>query len=164
MTEDALEFAAERCGGLAPDVRGRLLEAYAELDAYPDAAATLEALKANGVRMAILSNGTTAMLARAVASAGLGDCLDASLSVDQVGVFKTHRRAYELVGAHFRVEPKEVAFVSSNRWDVAGAAAFGFDTFWIKRNRMPDEYQDLPPTRILASLKELIEPFGGLPS
>ncbi len=156
LTEDALQFAAARCGGITNELRAKLLEAYGELDAYPDARATLGALKGHGAKTAILSNGTAAMLARAVASAGLRDCLDASLSVEQAGVFKTDRRAYELVGAHFDVGAHDVAFVSSNRWDVAGAAAFGFHTFWINRTGMPDEYYDLPPAKVLGSLQELL--------
>ena len=156
LTEDSLDYAAACCGGITKELRAELLDAYAELDAYPDARATLGTLKDRGATTAILSNGTAAMLARAVASAGLGDCLDASLSVDQAGVFKTDRRAYDLVGAHFGVRPEEVAFVSSNRWDVAGATAFGFHTFWINRTSLPDEYLDLPPYKVLGSLEQLI--------
>lgn len=158
VTEDALAFAAERCGGLDDALRARLLDAYGELDPYPDVAATLGALKARGARTAILSNGTEAMLARAVAAAGIGRWLDATLSVDQAGVFKTDRRAYDLVGQRFGVAPDEVAFVSSNRWDVAGATAFGFRAIWINRSGAPDEYRDLPPARVLGALSELISP------
>ncbi len=156
LTEEALAFAAERCGGVSESLRASLLDAYAELDAYPDVGPTLGALKARGARTAILSNGTDAMLARAIASAGIGQGLDASLSVDRAGVFKTDRRAYELVGKHFEIAPNEVAFVSSNRWDVAGATAFGFQAIWINRTGAPDEYHDLPPARVLGSLTELI--------
>ena len=57
---------------------------------------------------------------------GLGPLLDAVLSVDAAGVFKTSPRTYALVTAALDCAPEEVVFVSSNRWDVAGAAAFGF--------------------------------------
>lgn len=156
LTEDALDFAAARCGGISAGLRARLLLAYAELDAYPDVRPALEGLRAAGARTAILSNGSRPMLALAIGSAGLADCLDASLSVDEAGAFKTDPRTYGLVGAHFGTRPNEVAFVSSNRWDVAGAAAFGFHVFWINRAGMPDEYRDLPPVAVLASLTDLL--------
>ena len=155
LTEEALDFAAERCGGIAPDLRARLLEAYAELDAFPDARPALEALKRNGSRIAVLSNGTAAMLARALQSAGLDGAIDASLSADDADAFKTDPRVYTLVLARFGVEPGEVRLVSSNRWDVAGATAFGFRAYWVNRAGMPDEYRDLPPARVLRSLGEL---------
>ena len=160
LTEDALDHAAARCGGISDDLRAKLLQAYAELDAYPEVRPTLERLRQIGAKTAILSNGTAAMLAKAAAAAGLSDHLDASLSVDPAGAFKTDRRAYELVGEHFRIGPKDVAFVSSNRWDVAGAAAFGFHTYWVNRTGMPDEYLDLPPARVLTSLQGLVRDSG----
>ncbi len=158
LTEAALDHAIARHGGLAPDLRAKLLDAYAELDAYPDVRPALAALKQAGARTAILSNGSPAMLERAVRAAALSDGLDASLSVDAVQVFKTDPRVYDLVGAHFGTVPDDVVFVSSNRWDVAGATAYGFETYWINRARLPDEYEDLPPQRVLGSLAELPRP------
>ena len=156
LTEDALDFAVARCGGISAGLRAKLLLAYAELDAYPDVRPALEGLRAGGARTAILSNGSKAMLAQAIASARLAEYLDASLSVDEAGAFKTDPRTYGLVGAYFGTRPNEVAFVSSNRWDVAGAAAFGFRAFWINRAGVPDEYLDLPPVAVLTSLTDLL--------
>jgi len=155
LTEQALDFAAARCGGISPQARAALLDAYQTLDAFPDAAPALKNLRARGAKTVILSNGAPATLARAVASAGLQDLLDESLSADAVRRFKTAAEVYELVGARYSLAPAQVSFQSSNRWDVAGAAKFGFATVWINRLRAPDEYLDLPPERIVASLADL---------
>jgi 2-haloacid dehalogenase len=157
LTRDALDFAAARCGGLAPEAREALIAAYQTLDAYPDAALALAGLRARGAKTVILSNGTRASLARAVRSAGLEHLLDESLSVDPLGVFKTAPAAYELVCQRYGLRPEQVSFQSSNRWDVAGAAKFGFRALWINRTGAPDEYLDLPPAQILGNLELLSE-------
>ena len=46
-------------------------------------------------------------------------------------------------------------FVSSNRWDVMGAVAFGFRAIWVNRAGLPDEYPDPPPSAVLRDLTEL---------
>ena len=155
LTEEALDFAAARCGGLSDEARATLLSAYETLDAFPDVAPTLRALKAQGAKLVILSNGTPAMLESAVRSAGLEDLLDPSISVADVGVFKTDFRVYELVAARYGVAPSAVSFQSSNRWDVAGAAKFGFRAIWINRGKAPDEYRDFPPAAVLDGLAGL---------
>jgi 2-haloacid dehalogenase len=95
------------------------------------------------------------MLEAAVAACGLRDLLDATLSIEAAGVFKTDPRTYGLATARFGVAPGEISFQSSNRWDVAGAAAFGFRCVWINRTDQPDEYDDLPPERVVAGLAAL---------
>lgn len=158
VTEDALDFAAARCGGLDPDTRRKLLDAYRDIDAFPDVRPALARLRREGARTAVLTNATSAMLERAAAAAGLTDLLDARLSVDPLRLFKTDPRAYALVGEAFAVEPAAVTFVSSNRWDVAGASAFGFDTVWLNRAGLPDEYADLGPGQVITGLDALFGP------
>ncbi len=96
---------------------------------------------------AILSNGSPAMLEQAVASAGLAPLLDAVLSVHGLRHFKPPAAAYAPVEAALGVKPAQVLFVSSNRWDVAGAAAFGFRAAWVNRAGMPEEYDDIAAGR-----------------
>lgn len=155
-TEDALDYVAALFGGLAAELRGKLLAAYEELDAYPDVATTLGELRRRGVKTAVLSNGTQGMLESAVGSAGLADLLDAVLSIEDVGVFKTDPRTYALARAHFDCAPHEVSFQSSNRWDVAGAAKFGFRAVWINRAGRPEEYADMPPETTVGGLSALL--------
>ena len=117
----------------------------------------IRALKREGKQLAILSNGTPEMLRAAVAAAGLEGSFDAILSVDTLGVYKTDRHVYDLVTTHFRVYPDAVSFQSSNRWDVAGATAYGFRTVWINRSGAPDEYPDMSPAAVLPSLEGLLK-------
>ena len=155
LTAAALDTAAAMHGGLPQGMRGKLLAAYEELDAYPDVAPALKALRARGAKTAILSNGSREMLDNAVRAAGILDLLDAVISVDAVEVFKTSPRVYELVERTLGTKPSQVAFQSSNRWDIAGAKAFGFHVTWVNRTAKPDEYFDLPPDRVIRSLEEL---------
>jgi len=160
LTEKALDYAFSRFPDVDPVLRPALLEAYRALQAYSDARPTLEGLRGRGLRTGILSNGDPGMLSDAVSSAGLASCLDEVLSVDAVGVFKTSPRAYELVLSAFGVPPEEVVFVSSNRWDIAGAAAFGFTPVWVNRLELPDEYAELAPALVVKSLHRLNEVFS----
>jgi 2-haloacid dehalogenase len=156
LTERALDCALARVPSVSPALKSPLLEAYFRLDAFADAPTTLEGLKRRGHRTAILSNGSPRMLDAAVAAAGLGRALDAVLSVDSVGVYKPDPRVYALVTAAFKVVPAAVTFVSSNRWDVMGAASFGFRPVWINRPGAADEYPEAPPMRVLADLTALL--------
>lgn len=155
LTQAALDVAFAEHPDVDRSHRATLLEAYRSLDAYPDAAPALAALRAAGLTVALFSNGDPSMLADAVAAAGLGERLDAVLSVEPAGTFKTDPRAYALVTEHFRVAREAVVLVSSNRWDVAGARAFGFEAVWVNRAGRPDEYPDLAPGLVVDGLAAL---------
>jgi 2-haloacid dehalogenase len=158
LTERALDFALARVPSVDRALRAKLLDAYRTLDAFPDARAALNDLKARGVRLAILSNGSPRMLAAVVEAAGIGGLLDAVLSVDTVRRFKPWPEVYALVTDALAIGPADVAFVSSNRWDVMGAVSFGFKAFWVNRSRLPDEYPDFSPPREILSLAALPGP------
>ncbi len=140
LTQEALAFVAARHGITDPAVLALLLDAYRQLPAYADAAPALQALRAQGLQTAILSNGDPGMLGAAVDGAGLTSLLDAMLSVEDVGVFKPDPRVYPLMTQRFGVSPQQIAFVSSNAWDAQAAAAFGARVFWCNRIGQPDEY------------------------
>ncbi len=156
LTERALDHALARTG-VDPAVRPALLDAYRALDAYPEVAEVLDALRARGLPTGILSNGDPAMLAAAVASAGLEGRLDRVLSVEAARLFKTDPRTYALVPAALGLPAEETVFVSSNRWDVAGAAAFGFMAVWVDRMGLPDEYPGLDPVAVIGDLRALAD-------
>ncbi|MFD1883832.1 haloacid dehalogenase type II [Paracoccus pacificus] len=152
VTSDALDWAAERHG--LTDT-ARLLDLYRRLPAYPEVAGTLAGLKARG-RTAIFSNGSPGMLRAAVESAGLAADLEALLSVESAGRFKPAPEAYRVVTGHFACAPARITFVSSNGWDIYGAAAFGFDTVWINRAGLPVDRLPHRPARILNDLTGLL--------
>lgn len=155
LTERALDYALARTPSVDRALRPKLLEAYLALDGFPDARTCLHELKRRTLRTAILSNGSPAMLNAAVEAAGIGGELDAILSVDAIRMYKPRPEVYRLVTDKFAVAPGEVTFVSSNRWDVMGAAAFGFRTAWVNRAGAPDEYADLSPAFVVPNLSSL---------
>ncbi|MEM1289475.1 MAG: haloacid dehalogenase type II [Pseudomonadota bacterium] len=155
LTQDALDTAFALVPSADPSMRDDLLAAYSRLDCYSEVPAVLKELADSGAKLAILSNGSPTMLEGAVDAAGIGSLLDEVLSVDQLRTYKAHPDVYDLVSGHFRTFPDKVSFQSSNRWDIAGATAYGFRTVWINRTSMPDEYADLPPAAVLSSLEGL---------
>lgn len=155
VTQDGLDWALASLDLTDPELRERLLALYWELDAYPEVPAMLAALKATGRQTAILSNGSPEMLEGAVGSAGIGDVLDAVLSVEEVGVFKPARAVYDMVGARFGVAPGQVLFVSSNGWDAASAAAYGFRTAWVNRANDPVDRLSASPDTVLTDLSPI---------
>jgi 2-haloacid dehalogenase len=156
LTQQALDYCFDRFPSVDRGLRDALLDAYLRLDAFPDARPLLRELKARGVRTGILSNGAPAMLASAVKAAGIEAELDAVLSVDAVKMFKPRPEVYALATEAFSCLPGDVMFVSSNRWDVMGAAAFGFRAVWVNRTGLPDEYSDCPPAATVKSLTEVL--------
>src|SRR5882724_12280614 len=96
VTGEALDFALDTLGIGDAALRDRLMQLYLTLEAFPEVPATLARLKAAGLKTAILSNGSPAMLRAVVEHAGIGALLDAVLSVEEVGVYKTHPRVYAL--------------------------------------------------------------------
>jgi 2-haloacid dehalogenase len=155
LTERALDYAFDRVPTVSRALRSKLLDAYLTLDAFADARAALTELKARGQRIAILSNGTPRMLDTAAQGSGIAALCDAVLSVDAVRMYKPRPEVYALVTDRFGVEAGEVAFVSSNRWDIMGAASFGFRAVWVNRAHMPQEYPHQPPVHTVSELSAL---------
>ncbi len=156
LTQKSLDFTFAKFPQVDRTVRDALLDAYRTLSAYPEVAHTLAGLRERGASTGILSNGDTNMLHEAIHASQLDGFFDAVISVDEVRVFKTDPRTYALVTKAFDVVANGVTFVSSNRWDAAGAKAFGFSPVWVNRANAPDEYPDLPPTKMVADLAGLL--------
>ncbi len=141
VTGDGLDYAMATLG-IGGDVRARLMDLYMRLDAYGEVKDVLSGLKAAGIKTAILSNGAPAMLEAAVKNAGIDDLLDDVLSVDSIGVYKPHPRVYQLAVDGLGLPAGRICFMSSNAWDVAGAANFGFRVVWV--NRFGQQRERLP--------------------
>jgi 2-haloacid dehalogenase len=132
ITRESLAYTL-RALGLAYDAAAfeRIMDKYLHLDLYPDALTTLAALKDK--KLAILSNGSSDMLAALVKNSGLDRVLDATISIDQQRIFKPAPDAYALIEERLGARPAEVLFVSSNPWDACGAKTFGLNVAWIER-------------------------------
>jgi len=159
VTEEALEYALERhgidsgAGGAA--LPKALMQSYLQLQPYPEVATTLAGLGGRGLKLAILSNGSPAMLDAAVQNAGFAALFQAVLSVEEVGIYKPDPKVYALAVKRLAVAPSEILFLSSNAWDVAGAASFGFQVVWVNRFAQPRERLPGDPVQIVSDLADL---------
>jgi 2-haloacid dehalogenase len=140
ITQDALDYALADAGIHDDALRDDLANAYLQLTAYAEVSSTLTKLRDGGRKTAILSNGSSDMLQAAVNNANLADQFEAVLSVDEVGIFKPDPRVYQLACNRLSLKPEEIVFLSSNNWDAAGAATFGFRVVWINRFKQRWDY------------------------
>jgi 2-haloacid dehalogenase len=161
ITRASLIFALH-AAGVEPreSITEPLFDKYLDLDPFPDAKAALEALKRRGYKLAILSNGSTNMLAALVKNSGLDAFLDAAISVDGAGKFKPHPDCYALVEKTLGLKKDEVMFVSSNGFDVAGAKHFGFTVIWIRRGGAPAPSGPVLPAQMYRLLRGGAETLG----
>ena len=155
ITRDALGMACRTLGlELAQADAMRLMEGYRQLDSFPEVKDALTAF--HGRKLAILSNGSPAMLNALVKHAGLSKFFDAVISVDELKMFKPHPSVYGLANKYLGVIASEIGFVSSNFWDVSGASSFGFRTFWINRNNSQPDELGFEPVAVVQRLDELL--------
>ena len=155
VTGEALDYALDAHGVSDAALRDDLLNAYLQLDCYAEVPEVLARLKDAGMRTALLSNGSPEMLDAAVRNSKLEELLDAVFSVDELGIFKPHPSVYQLAADRLQVEPHQVSFQSSNAWDAAGAATFGFRVAWVNRFGQAEERLPDRPHVQLRSLSEL---------
>jgi 2-haloacid dehalogenase len=158
VTREALVYACHSLGvDCDADQREELMREYLRLDVYPDVREGLETLPNS--RRAILSNGSPRMLEAVVRHAKLEEQIPTLLSVDRVKTYKPSPAVYQLALEELEMSKREIGFASSNYWDVAGAAAFGFRTFWLNRSgAAPDEMGIVPEFSVtgLGDLAELL--------
>lgn len=155
VTGDALDFAMHTLRLDNPALRERLMNLYLSLSAYPEVPQVLRRLKDGGMRLAILSNGTPAMLASAVANAGLDGLFDAVLSVEEVGVYKPHPSVYRLGAERLGIALGDACFLSSNSWDAYSAKAVGYRVLWCNRFAQVPERIPAEPDGEIPDLSEL---------
>ena len=157
VTQDALDYAMASLGLKDAALRQKLLDVYWQLDAFAEVPDMLAKLRAGGLKTAILTNGSPDMIGAAVDNAKIAGGLDAVFSVDAVKIFKTHPKTYQLAVDGLNVPKERICFMSSNAWDVAGAANFGFRVVWVNRYGQPPENLPGRPEHVISDL-------SGLPS
>lgn len=157
VTEEALVFAANTLKlDLTAEKRAHLMQAYLEIKAWPDALPALQLLRDANIRMAVLSNFTAPMLDAAVKNSGLEGIFEPHLSTDRVSAYKPDSRAYQMAIDAFGLKREEIAFAAFGGWDVAGAKALGYPTFWVNRQNVPVEELGVAPDAIGTSLADLV--------
>jgi 2-haloacid dehalogenase len=156
VTADALDHALASNGVADARLRDALLALYRTLPAYPDAAPALRALKRAGYATGLLSNGSPGMLAAAIGPAGLSGLLDKVLSADEVRIYKPAPVVYQLgLNAFDLAAPEQVAFVSANGWDCAGAVSFGFQVIHVNRFGQEPERLGFPSAVQIEGLEDI---------
>ena len=155
VTGDGLDFALDAHGIEDAVLRDDLMNAYLGLECYPEVPGVLRRLKDAGMRTAVLSNGSPRMLEAAVQNSGIGDHLDAVISVDALGIYKPAPEIYQQVLDRLDVGRAQVSFQSSNAWDAAAAATFGFRVAWCNRFGQAKERLPDAPDAEIKTLSEL---------
>ena len=155
VTQDALDYALDVFNIKDKQLRNDLINAYLELDCYPEVPDTLQKLKDSGQQIAILSNGSPAMLEAVVKSSGLEELVQIILSVEMVGIFKPDPAVYQLAVNQLGVTAAEIVFMSSNAWDAVGATAFGLRVAWINRFAQRPERLPFQPDIEIKTLDQL---------
>jgi len=159
VTREALEFAFEMHGVKDSELSADLMDAYLQLTCYPEVPEALAELNKRGFVIAILSNGTPAMLEAAVRNSRLEKLIPQIFSVETAGIFKPDPRVYQIAVDELSVKSEEIVFQSSNAWDAAGAAAYGFKVAWVNRfSQSPERLPGKPQVEIkdLSELSKLL--------
>lgn len=160
VTGEALDFAMESLDLEDPALRGKLMDLYQNIEAFPEVPSVLKTLRDSGLKIAILSNGSPEMLEAGAQHSGIADLLDANISVADVGIFKPDPRVYKLACDRLDVAAEHISFQSSNAWDAHGASAFGFRVAWVNRYGQRRERLPGAPDVELKSLSELPPVLG----
>ncbi|MGD9837797.1 MAG: haloacid dehalogenase type II [Afipia sp.] len=155
VTGDSLDFALETLKLDRRGLRDQLMDLYRTLEAFPEVPEVLRRLKAAGIRTAILSNGSPAMLDAAVNHARLDGLLDRVMSVEEVGVYKPNPQVYQLALDRLGIPASQISFQSSNAWDAYAASSFGLKVVWCNRYRQRKERLPGQPDCEIETLAEL---------
>ncbi len=160
VTGDALDYSMATLDIENPALRADLMELYLSIPTFEEVPETLATLKQAGIKTGVLSNGAPIMLTSAISCSNIAPSLDVVFSVEDVGVFKPDPRVYQMAVDRLKLEPGEIAFFSSNAWDVAGAATFGFQCVWCNRGGAPRERLPGEPKAEVRNLREALPLLG----
>ena len=155
ITEDSLDKSM-KVFNINPNMKSELLDLYKILSPYPEVKETLQLLKEKNYKLSILSNGTPSLLNELVFSNNL-KVFDDIFSVEEVGIFKPDSKVYDIPVKKYKIEKREVAFLSANTWDVSGGGNYGFNAIWVNRNNIIFDNLDYSPENQINNLKHLLD-------
>jgi 2-haloacid dehalogenase len=138
-------------------MKSELLDLYKVLSSYPEVKEVLENLKAKKYKIAILSNGTPALLNELVKSNNLDNIFDDVFSIEEVGIYKPESKVYDIPVKKYQINADEVAFLSSNTWDVSGGGNYGYNAIWVNRNKDIFDNLDYKPKNEVSDLTQVLE-------
>ena len=155
ITEDSLDKSM-KVFNINPNMKSQLLDLYKILSPYPEVKETLQLLKEKNYKLSILSNGTPSLLNELVSSNNL-KVFDDIFSVEEVGIFKPDSKVYDIPVKKYKIEKREVAFLSANTWDVSGGGNYGYNAIWVNRNNIIFDNLDYSPENQINNLKHLLD-------
>ena len=155
VTEDSLDKSM-KAFKIDRSMKKELLNLYKVLSPYPEVKEVLKKLKVKEYKLAILSNGTPALLNELVKSSNLENIFDDLFSVEEVKIYKPDSKVYDMPIKKYQIKPVEVAFLSSNTWDVSGGGNYGYKAIWVNRNNNIFDNLDYEPKNEIKNLKQLI--------
>ena len=158
ITQDSLDKSMKKFQ-IDQNMRSELLDLYKILSPYPETKNTLEKLKNKNYKIAILSNGTPSLLNGLIEKNNMKIFFDDIFSIEEVGIFKPSSKVYEMPIKKYKIDKREVAFLSSNTWDVCGGGNFGYNSIWVNRNKNIFDILDYKPKHVIEDLKELLNIF-----
>jgi 2-haloacid dehalogenase len=137
-------------------MRNELLDLYKTLSPFKEVPEVLKSLKEKNYKLAILSNGTPALLNELVKSNNLDNLFDDLFSIEEVGTYKPDSKVYDMPIKKYNIQKNEIAFLSANTWDVSGGGNYGFNSIWVNRNNNVFDNLDYKPQNEIKNLKELL--------
>ena len=156
VTEDSLEKSM-KVYSIDPSMRIELLKLYKVLSPFEEVPNVLKILKEKKFKLAILSNGTPALLNELVKSNNLDNLFNDVFSIEQVGIYKPDSKVYDIPIKKYRIQKEEVVFLSANTWDVSGGGNYGFNSIWVNRNNNVFDNLDFKPHEEIKNLNQLLE-------
>ena len=158
ITEDSLDKSM-KVFEIEPSMKNELLDLYKVLSTFPEVKEVLIKLKEKNYKLAILSNGTTDLLEKLVKSNNLDNIFDNIFSIEKVKIFKPSSKVYDIPIKKYKIKKEEVAFLSSNSWDVSGGGNYGYSAIWVNRNNNVFDKLDYKAKTKVSNLKQLLEIF-----
>ena len=156
ITEDSLDKSM-KVFGVDKNMKNELLNLYKVLSPYPEVKNVLESLKEQNFKLAILSNGTPALLNELVTSNNLNNLFDDLFSVEEVKVFKPDSKVYEIPTKRYNIKANQITFLSANTWDVSGGGNYGYNSVWVNRNKSKFDLLDYQPKNEVSNLTQLLD-------
>jgi 2-haloacid dehalogenase len=156
VTEDSLDKSM-KVYQIDPSMRDELLDLYKILSPFKEVPEVLKSLKKKNYKLAILSNGTPALLDRLVKSNKLDNLFDDLFSIEEVRIYKPDSKVYDLPIKKYKIQKKEVVFLSANTWDVSGAGNYGYSSIWVNRNKNIFDNLDYKPKEEVKNLNQLLD-------
>ena len=156
ITEDSLDKSMA-VFDIDPLLRNELLDLYKVLSTFPEVNDALNKLKEKNYKLAILSNGTPALLNQLVKSNNLENIFNDIFSIEEVKVYKPHSNVYNIPVEKYQIQKEEVAYLSANTFDVSASGNYGFNPVWVNRNNSVFDNLDYVPKYQVENLSKLLD-------